>query len=123
MSSAISSTGIGSGLDINSIVSSLTTASGAAETNALNRRQTALTAQVSAFGTFNSALSTLQAALTTLQDPAKLAGRTATLADTSVATATATSSAIAGQYSLMAELVLHCGLTEFDSFETVPAKP
>ena len=31
--------------------------------------------------------------------------------------------AIAGQYSLMAELVLHCGLTEFDSFETVPAKP
>ena len=103
MSSAISSTGIGSGLDINSIVSSLTTASGAAETNALNRRQTALTAQVSAFGTFNSALSTLQAALTTLQDPAKLAGRTATLADTSVATATATSSAIAGQYSLQVQ--------------------
>ena len=31
--------------------------------------------------------------------------------------------AIAGQYSLMAELVLHCGLTVFDSFETVPAKP
>src|SRR5260370_1090418 len=35
MSSVISSTGIGSGLDINSIVSSLTTAKAAPETNAL----------------------------------------------------------------------------------------
>ena len=103
MSSAISSTGIGSGLDINAIVSSLTTSAGAAETNALNRRQTALTAQVSAFGTFSSALATLQATLTTLQDPTKLAGRTATLADISIATATATSTAIAGQYSLQVQ--------------------
>lgn len=103
MSSAISSTGIGSGLDINGIVSSLTTSAGAAETNALNRRQTALTAQVSAFGTFKSALATLQATLTTLQDPTKLAGRTATLADTSIATATATSTAITGQYSLQVQ--------------------
>ncbi len=103
MTSAISSTGIGSGLDINAIVSSLTTSAGAAETNALNRRQTALTAQVSAFGAFSSALATLQATLTTLQDPTKLAGRTATLADTSIATATATATAIAGQYSLQVQ--------------------
>lgn len=103
MSSVISSTGIGSGLDINSIVSSLTTSAGAAETNALKRRETALSTQVSAFGTFSSALATLQATLTTLQDPTKLAGRTATLADTSIATATATSTAITGQYSLQVQ--------------------
>ncbi len=103
MSTVISSTGIGSGLDINSIVTSLTTAKAAPETNALNRSKTALTAEVSAFGVFNSALATFQATLATLQDPTKLAGRTATLADTTIATATATSSAVAGQYSIQVQ--------------------
>jgi flagellar hook-associated protein 2 len=103
MSTVISSTGIGSGLDINSIVTSLTTAKAAPETNALNRSKTALTAEVSAFGVFNSALATFQATLATLQDPTKLAGRTATLGDTTIATATATSSAVAGQYSIQVQ--------------------
>src|SRR5258708_31223948 len=103
MSSVISSTGIGSGLDINSIVSSLTTAKDAPETNALNRSKTSLTAEVAAFGTFNSALATFQATLATLQDPTKLAGRTATLGDTTIATATAASSAVAGQYSIQVQ--------------------
>ena len=103
MSSVISSTGIGSGLDINSIVSSLTTAKAAPETNALNRSKTALTAEVSAFGTFNSALATFQATLATLEDPTKLATRTATLGDATIATATATSGAVAGQYSIQVQ--------------------
>lgn len=102
-STLISSQGIGSGLDIGSIVSSLTTAAGLAQTNALNDRKTALTTQVSAFGTFSSALATLQATLTTLEDPTKLAGRTATLADTTIASATATSSAVPAQYSLQVQ--------------------
>jgi len=103
MSSVISSTGIGSGLDINSIVSSLTTAKAAPETNALNRSKTTLTAEVSAFGTFNSALATFQATLATLEDPTKLATRTATLGDTTIATATAASGAVAGQYSIQVQ--------------------
>jgi flagellar hook-associated protein 2 len=96
----ISSQGIGSGLDIGSIVSSLTTAHGMAQTNALTHRKDALTAQVSAFGTFKSALATFQATLTNLQDPTKLAGRTATLADNTIASGTATSSAVPAQYSI-----------------------
>src|SRR5450631_277149 len=96
----VSSQGIGSGLDIASIVSSLTTAQAAPETNALNRSNTALNLQMSAFGTFNSALSTFQATLATLQDPTQLAGRTSTLGDATIATATATSSAVPGQYSI-----------------------
>jgi flagellar hook-associated protein 2 len=103
MSSVISSTGIGSGLDINSIVSTLTTAEGAAETNALSARKTVLSAQVSAYGTFSSALATLQAALTPLLDPSKLAGRTATVADNTIASATATSAAVTGQYSIQVQ--------------------
>jgi flagellar hook-associated protein 2 len=96
----VSSQGIGSGLDIASIVSSLTTAQAAPQTNALNRSNVAITAQTTAFSTFNSSLATFQATLAALQDPTQLAGRTATLGDPTIATATATSSAVAGQYTI-----------------------
>ena len=96
----ITSTGIGSGLNINAIVSSLTSAYGAAQQNEITAQQTTLNSQVSGFGTFSSALSTLQATLTTLENPGTLAGFSATVGDTSVASATADSSAVAGQYEL-----------------------
>jgi flagellar hook-associated protein 2 len=97
--SLITSTGIGSGLDISAIVSSLTANYGAAQTNTLNAEQTSLNAQVSAYGTFSSALSTLQATLTDLDTPSELAGFDATVADKTIATATTTSDAVAGQYA------------------------
>ncbi len=97
--SVISSTGIGSGLDITSIVASLTTAAGLAQNNQLADRKSTLTAQVSAYGTFSSALDTLQATLTTLQSPKALAGRTAAIGDVTIATASATPDAIPAQYS------------------------
>lgn len=99
-SALITSTGIGSGLNISAIVSSLTTAYGAAETSQLTAQQTSLNAQVSAYGTFSSALDTLQATLTTLEDPSQLAGFDATVADKTIATASTTSGAAAGQYTL-----------------------
>jgi len=99
----ISSTGIGSGLDINSIVTSLTTAAGLAQNTQLSDRKTVLTAQVSAYGTFSAALDTLQATLTTLQNPKVLAGRTAAVADNTIASASATTSAISAQYSLQVQ--------------------
>src|SRR6202049_606550 len=99
----ISSTGIGSGLDINSIVTVLTPPAGLAQNTQLSDRKGTLTAQVSAYGTFSSALSTLQATLTTLETPSQLAGFTATVADNTVATASASSSAVGGQYSLQVQ--------------------
>src|SRR5271163_4453595 len=99
-SALITSTGIGSGLNIGAIVSSLTTAYGAAQTSQLTAQQTSLNAQVSAYGTFNSALETLQATLTTLGDPSQLAGFDATVADKTIASASTTTGAAAGQYSL-----------------------
>jgi flagellar hook-associated protein 2 len=99
-STVISSTGIGSGLDITSIVASLTTAAGLAQNTQLSDRKTTLSAEVSAYGTFSSALATLQATLTPLENASSLAGRTATVADQTIATASATSDAIAAQYSL-----------------------
>jgi flagellar hook-associated protein 2 len=65
-SALITSTGIGSGLNIGAIVSSLTAAYGAAQTNQLQAQQTSLDSQVSAYGTFTSALDKLKATLSSL---------------------------------------------------------
>jgi len=99
--SLITSTGIGSGLDIGSIVSELTSSFGAAQTNELQSQETTLDNQVSAYGTFTSALDTLQSSLSALEDPSQLAGFDATVADKSVASATASSDAVAGQFTLL----------------------
>ncbi len=99
-SALITSTGIGSGLDISAIVSSLTTAFGAAQTDQLTNQANTLDAQVSAYGTFTSALDTLQQAAQALEVPSQLAGFDATVADTTIASATTTSDAVAGQYTL-----------------------
>jgi flagellar hook-associated protein 2 len=100
-SALITSTGIGSGLDIGAIVSSLTTAFGAAQTSQLTNQQTTLDSQVSAYGTFTSALDTLKLALPALEDPSQLAGFAATVADKTIASATTSSDAVAGTYSLL----------------------
>jgi flagellar hook-associated protein 2 len=99
-SSLITSTGIGSGLDISAIVTALTNAYGAAQTNELSSENTTLTAQVSAFGTFQSALDTLQATLSSIDTPSTLAGYSATVADDTIASATTDSDAVPGSYSL-----------------------
>ncbi len=99
-SALITSTGIGSGLNIGAIVSSLTTAYGASQTTQLTNRQNTLDAQVSAYGTFTAALDTLKLSLPALQDPSQLAAFTAAVADKNIASATTTSDAVAGSYSL-----------------------
>ncbi len=100
-SGSITSTGIGSGLNIGAIVSSLTTAFGAAQTTQLTNAQTSLDSQVSAYGTFTAALDTLKLALPALEDPSQLAAFAATVADKNIASATTSSSAVAGSYSLL----------------------
>lgn len=99
-STLITSTGIGSGLNISAIVSSLTSAYGAAQTNELSAEQTSLNARMSAFGTFSSALGTLQATLSALETPSTLAGYAATVADKTIASASTSSDAAPGQYTL-----------------------
>src|SRR5271169_1670965 len=100
-SALITSTGIGSGLDIGAIVSSLTTAYGAAQTSQLTNQANSLDAQVSAYGSFTAALDTLKLALPALQDPSQLAGFDASVADKNIASATTDSDAVAGTYSLL----------------------
>src|SRR5277367_55633 len=78
----ITSTGIGSGLDISAIVTSLTNAYGAAQTDQLTNQENLLDSQVSAYGSFTSALDALQLSLPALEDPGQLAGFSASVADT-----------------------------------------
>lgn len=100
-STLITSTGIGSGLDIASIVSSLTTAHGAAQSAQLNAQSATLDSEVSAYGTFTSALDTFKSSLAALEVPSQLAGFAASVADKNIASATTSSDAVAGQYSLL----------------------
>ena len=100
-SALITSTGIGSGLDIGAIVSSLTTAFGAAQTSQLTNQQNTLDSEVSAYGSFTSALDTLKLSLPALEDPSQLAAFAATVADKNIATATTSSDAVAGTYTLL----------------------
>ena len=102
-SALITSTGIGSGLDISAIVSSLTTAFGAAQTSQLTNQQNTLDSEVSAYGTFTAALDTLQLSLPALEDPAQLAAFAANVADPTIASATTSSDAVAGTYSLQVD--------------------
>ncbi len=102
-SALVTSQGIGSGLNIGAIVSALTNAYGAAQTNQLATQKSTLTTEVSAYGTFQSALSTLQAAVTPLLSTSALAGFTASVADKTIATASASPTATAGQYTLQVQ--------------------
>jgi flagellar hook-associated protein 2 len=97
---AVTSTGIGSGLDISAIVASLTSAFGAGQQNQLTRQGNALDAQVSAFGTFTVALDTLQSTLAPLETSGSLAGFVGTVGDSTIATASAGAGAVAGSYTL-----------------------
>ncbi len=100
-SALITSTGIGSGLNIGAIVSSLTTAYGAAQTTQLTNQQNSLDSQVSAYGTFTAALDTLKLSLPSIEDPSQLAAFAATVADKNIASASTGSDAVAGTYSLL----------------------
>lgn len=95
----LSSSGIGSGLDVNSIVSQLIALERRPLT-VLATREAKLQAQLSAYGSLKGALSSFQSAVATLANPAKFTAITANLADATVATATASSAAVAGSYSV-----------------------
>lgn len=97
--STLTSLGIGSGLDVASIISQLMTIERRPLTQ-LDTKESSVKSKISAFGSISSALSTLKDAATTLATPSKLAGYTASFADSTVASGSATSSSTAGTYSI-----------------------
>jgi len=97
---AISAGGIGSGLDIESLVSQLVAAEGQPAANRLNTKEARLQADLSAYGSLKSALSSFQLSLKALNDPADFLGRTTTSSNTELFKATSNTSAVEGDYSI-----------------------
>lgn len=95
----MTSTGIGSGLDIESLVTKLMAVEKRPLT-ALDTKEADYNAKLSAFGTLKSALSSLQTAAKALNTAEKLSPIKASVSDSSVLAATAGTGATAGSYSV-----------------------
>ena len=91
--------GVGSSLDVNGIVTQLMQVEQQPLT-ALATKEAKYQAQLSAYGSLKGSLSTFQSALSALTNPAKFSTVSASFADTTLASATASSSALAGSYSV-----------------------
>ncbi len=98
-STAISSTGIGSGLDVSSLVTKLMSIERQPET-LMDNKTADFKAKLSAYGQVSSALATLQSAAGSLSGLQVLRGVSATVADSSLASATASAGTAAGTYAL-----------------------
>ena len=96
---AISSPGVGSGLDVTGMVNSLMAAEQAPLT-ALNKQKNSEQAKISAYGNIKNSLSQLQSNLKQLSDPNLLQALSATSSDNSVLAASTSKDASAGQYQI-----------------------
>src|SRR5688500_16641185 len=97
---AISAPGIGSNLDVNSIVSQLMAIEQRPRT-LLDTKEAAYQARLSAYGQLRSALASLQSAVQALALPSRFEARTAIAADPSILSASASASAASGTYELV----------------------
>lgn len=91
--------GIGSGLDIDGLVSQLMSFE-ARPLTAMAKKEASFQAKVSAFGQIKSSLSTLQTAANALKNTATFSATTATVADTDLFSATSSASGATGNYSV-----------------------
>lgn len=99
----ITSSGVGSGLDVNSLVSQLVAAERAPQEARLARIDTKLTTEFTALSQLKGSMSLFQSALSGLKDASTLIARQATLSDDKNVAATAASNAVAGTYSVEVE--------------------
>ena len=95
----ISSPGVGSNLDVNSIITQLMQVESQPLTT-LAKKEASYQAKLSAYGGLNSAMASFQSAVAGLINPAKFQSVTATPADSTVFTASSTSQAVAGSYNV-----------------------
>ena len=96
---AISSAGIGSSLDVNSIISQLMAVERKPVT-ALDTKETSYQAKLSAYGSLKGALAAFQSAAQALSTPTKFVAQRAAVADATIFSASAGGDAAAGSYSV-----------------------
>lgn len=96
----VSIPGIGSGLDINGLVTQLVALERAPAQRQIDSQRSQVLAKISALGSLNSSLDAFKNAFTALSDGSAFTRRTATSGDTAVITAAAASSAVPGRFSV-----------------------
>lgn len=96
----VSATGLGSGIDINNLVTQLVSAEGQPAFNAIKRQQDAASARLSGLGTLKSSVSDFQSAVAKLKDGSLFKSHKSTSSDESILKVTAGTSAIAGSYAV-----------------------
>jgi flagellar hook-associated protein 2 len=99
-SGIIQSTGVGSGLDIQSLVTQLVAAEGQPETDRLTAKASSVATDISAVGTLKGALSSFQSTLTPLKSVNSFNALSATVGDDGFFTATAGTAAVTGSYDV-----------------------
>lgn len=97
---SITAAGTGSGLDIETIIETLTEAERVPEETRLSTREIEIQADISAYGSLKSSLSDFQSALSGLTSLTELAARSAVSTNESTFTATATSGAAVGSTAI-----------------------
>jgi len=97
---SITSIGVGSGLDLENLVTQLIDAERAPTESRLDLRQAEAQASISAFGSLKGALSGFQTSLADLKDLTGFQGRATSVSDETLFSATATSQAAVSSYSI-----------------------
>ena len=96
---ALSSAGIGSGLDVNGIISQLMALEQRPLT-ALASKEAKYQSQLSAYGSLKGALSTFQSSAASLANPTKFSALKASVADSTIATVSVAAGATAGTHAI-----------------------
>ncbi len=99
----LSSVGVGSGLDVQGIVTKLVQAEGSPTATRLNTAEAQVQAKLSALGTLRSALASFQDTVAVLKDVEKFRGRSATLSSSDFLDVSAAATAAPGTYSIEVE--------------------
>ncbi|MGB5325479.1 MAG: flagellar filament capping protein FliD, partial [Pseudomonadales bacterium] len=115
---SISSLGVGSGIDLQSLVDGLVSAERSVAEASLNRREVQAAERLSAFGLVKSALSEFNGTLTALADFTTFQSRTATSSDSDTVSVSASADASLGSFSVdvldtgTAQLLVGSGLLD-----------
>ena len=97
---SIGSLGVGSGLDLETLVTKLISAEGTPRINSLATKEANIQADISAFGSLKSALDKFRSAVATLADASALQARTVSTGNSKYFSASAGESAVSGQYAV-----------------------
>ena len=120
---AITSAGLGSGLDIEGLVTKLVAAEGQPASLRLATKEAKLQTDLSALGSLKGALSAFQTSVQGLKDVSAFQAITATSSNTDLFTVAANSSAIAGNFSIKVEQLAQSAKMRSGDFSSETAVP